>query len=194
MKYTLSLIFSLVLVQFTFAQNEQVITNQLEKYFEATQTKDWTTIVELANPKIFSFVSKDMLIQLYGQMESDAGMKMDFQDMEILHIKKEFVLGDTSYVPVDYRMRLLIQLNPDLYQTEKEIQQIMDGFSIAYSGQEIQFDREALEFSIQVKNTLIANSKKDENQWYFGEYRANDPIAKLIFPEEILSKLEKGWN
>ena len=178
-----------------FSQHDSTtVESRLEAYFQATQKKDWNRVMEMINPKIFSFSPKELMIQLYTQMESDAGMEMNFTEMEILDIKKGLDWSDTTYVPVDYKMTLLIHLNPSRYQDQEVLNSMLTGFELAYSGQEIAFDREQLSFTIKVKNTLIASSKLDSDQWYFGEYKPTDPITKLIFPEEILKRLEQGWN
>lgn len=178
-----------------FSQHDSTtVESRLEAYFQATQKKDWNRVMEMINPKIFSFSPKELMIQLYTQMESDAGMEMNFTEMEILDIKKGLDWSDTTYVPVDYKMTLLIHLNPSRYQDQEVLNSMLTGFELAYSGQEIAFDREQLSFTIKVKNTLIASSKLDSNLWHFGDYKPTDPMTKLIFPTEILKKLEQGWN
>lgn len=168
--------------------------SRLETYFLATQNKDWNGVMDMINPKIFSFAPRELMVQLYSQMESDAGMEMNFTEMEILDIKKGLEWSDTTYVPVDYKMTLLIHLNPNRYQDPEVLKSMSAGFELAYAGQDISFDRARMSFTIKVKNTLIASSKLDSDQWYFGEYKPTDPITKLIFPEEILKRLEQGWN
>lgn len=177
------------------SQNHSIsIETELDKYFLATQNKDWNGVMDRINPKIFSFAPRELMVQLYSQMEADAGMEMNFTEMEILDIKKGVEWSDTTYVPVDYKMTLLIHLNPNRYQDPEVLKSMSAGFEIAYAGQDITFDQERMSFTIKVKNTLIASSKLDSDQWYFGEYKPTDPITKLIFPEEILKRLEQGWN
>lgn len=178
-----------------FCQQEySSVESRLETYFLATQNKDWNGVMDMINPKIFSFAPRELMVQLYSQMESDAGMEMNFTEMEILDIKKGLEWSDTTYVPVDYKMTLLIHLNPNRYQDPEVLKSMSAGFELAYAGQDISFDRARMSFTIKVKNTLIASSKLDSDQWYFGEYKPTDPITKLIFPEEILKRLEQGWN
>ena len=178
-----------------FCQQEySSVESRLETYFLATQNKDWKAVIDMINPKVFSFTAKEQMVQLYSQMESDAGMEMNFTEMEILDIKKGLDWSDTTYVPVDYKMTLLIHLNPSRYQDQEVLNSMLTGFELAYSGQEIAFDREQMSFTIKVKNTLIASSKLDSNLWHFGDYKPTDPMTKLIFPTEILKKLEQGWN
>ncbi|PZV83934.1 hypothetical protein CLV31_105160 [Algoriphagus aquaeductus] len=167
---------------------------KLEQYFLATKTKDWKTVLDMANPKIFTLAPRKMMEQMYSQMEHEVGMRFDFGEMKILDFKEGLVLTDTVYVPVDYTMTLEIYLNPSLFTTEKQIQQLYEGFQIAYSGQQIRFDEETMRFTIKVKNTLIASAKRDSNHWYFGEYKANDPLTRMIFPHEVLERLRQGWN
>ncbi len=176
------------------AQHNQVIENILEGYFQATENKDWVKVMDMANPKIFDFAPRETMIQLYAQMESDAGMGMEFSEMEILDIKKEYIHADTLYVPVDYKMTLEIQLNPARYQDPQLLNSMRAGFEVAYAGQDIVYDEENMRFTIKVKNTLIATSKQASNQWFFGEYKPNDPVTRLIFPSEVLNRLLQGWN
>jgi hypothetical protein len=170
------------------------VESKLERYFQATQNKDWNQVMDMINPRIFNFAPRELMVQLYSQMESDAGMDMKFTEMEILHIKKGINLRDTTYMPVDYKMTLLIQLHPSRYQNADELQSMLAGFELAYAGQEINFDEASKKFTIRVRNTLIASSKLNSDTWFFGEYKPSDPITKLIFPLEILKKLEQGWN
>jgi hypothetical protein len=189
-----SILISLFFQEVKSQSHSNSIQSELDKYFQATQKKDWNRVMEMINPKIFSFAPRELMVQLYSQMESDAGMEMNFTEMEILDIKKGIDWSDTTYVPVDYKMTLLIHLNPSRYQDPEVLKSMSAGFELAYAGQDISFDRERMSFTIKVKNTLIASSKLDSGQWYFGEYKPSDPITKLIFPTEILKKLEQGWN
>lgn len=177
------------------SQNHSVsIETELDKYFLATQNKDWKAVIDMINPKVFSFTAKEQMVQLYSQMESDAGMEMNFTEMEILKIRKGVEWRDTTYVPVDYKITLIVDLNPSRYQDPDILKSISTGFEIVYGGQDISFDREQMSFTIRAKSTLIASSLLNSEQWYFGEYKPTDPITKLIFPEEILKRLEQGWN
>lgn len=177
------------------SQNHSIsIETELDKYFQATQNKDWKAVIDMINPKVFSFTAKEQMVQLYSQMESDAGMEMNFTEMEILKIRKGVEWRDTTYVPVDYKITLIVDLNPSRYQDPDMLKSISTGFEIVYGGQDISFDREQMSFTIRAKSTLIASSLLNSEQWYFGEYKPTDPITKLIFPEEILKRLEQGWN
>jgi len=177
------------------SQNHSVsIETELDKYFLATQNKDWKAVIDMINPKVFSFTAKEQMVQLYSQMESDAGMEMNFTEMEILKIRKGVEWRDTTYVPVDYKITLIVDLNPSRYQDPDMLKSISTGFEVVYGGQDISFDREQMSFTIRAKSTLIASSLLNSEQWYFGEYKPTDPITKLIFPEEILKRLEQGWN
>lgn len=177
------------------SQNHSVsIETELDKYFQATQNKDWKAVIDMINPKVFSFTAKEQMVQLYSQMESDAGMEMNFTEMEILKIRKGVEWRDTTYVPVDYKITLIVDLNPSRYQDPDMLKSISTGFEVVYGGQDISFDRERMSFTIRAKSTLIASSLLNSEQWYFGEYKPTDPITKLIFPEEILKRLEQGWN
>lgn len=177
------------------SQNHSIsIETELDKYFQATQNKDWKAVIDMINPKVFSFTAKEQMVQLYSQMESDAGMEMNFTEMEILKIRKGVEWRDTTYVPVDYKITIIVDLNPSRYQDPDMLKSISTGFEVVYGGQDISFDRERMSFTIRAKSTLIASSLLNSEQWYFGEYKPTDPITKLIFPEEILKRLEQGWN
>lgn len=178
-----------------FCQNEHsAVESRLEKYFQATESKDWKAVIDMINPRVFSFAPKEQMVQLYSQMESDAGMTMNFTEMEILKIRKGVKWQDTTYVPIDYKLTLIIHLNPSRYQDTDMLKSISAGFEVVYAGQDISFDKERMSFTIRAKSTLIASSQLDSGQWYFGEYKPTDPITKLIFPAEILKRLEQGWN
>jgi len=188
-------LFILLFFQEVKSQNHSVsIETELDKYFLATQNKDWKAVIDMINPKVFSFTAKEQMVQLYSQMESDAGMEMNFTEMEILKIRKGVEWRDTTYVPVDYKITLIVDLNPSRYQDPDMLKSISTGFEVVYGGQDISFDREQMSFTIRAKSTLIASSLLNSEQWYFGEYKPTDPITKLIFPEEILKRLEQGWN
>ncbi len=175
-------------------QEYSAVESRLEMYFQATQNKDWKAVIDMINPKVFSFTAKEQMVQLYSHMESDAGMEMNFTEMEILKIRKGVEWRDTTYVPVDYKITLIVDLNPSRYQDPDMLKSISTGFEVVYGGQDISFDRERMSFTIRAKSTLIASSLLNSEQWYFGEYKPTDPITKLIFPEEILKRLEQGWN
>ncbi|TDQ18841.1 hypothetical protein DFQ04_0649 [Algoriphagus boseongensis] len=170
------------------------LETDLNQYFLATQAKDWNKVLDMVNPRIFSIAPKDMMQQMYSQMESDSGMKFHFSEIKILGYKTELILQDTSYVPVDYSMILNIKLNPEIFKTPEHINMLHQGFEKTYAGQEVQFDQENAQFFIGVKNTLVASSAKNSNQWFFSEYKANDPLLSKILPAEVIDRLQKGWS
>lgn len=194
-KFFLLLVLSLGSIGLAFAQaNPALLQSHLDRYFLATQAKDWKTVLDMVHPKVFSLAPREIMEQMYSQMENESGMRFDFGEITILHFKTELVHSDTVYIPVDYAMTLEIHLNPSLFSSDKQIQQLFEAFQIAYSGQQISFDEAQNRFTINLKNTLIASTKKDSNHWYFGEYKANDPLTRLIFPDAVLDRLREGWN
>ncbi|WP_187174259.1 hypothetical protein [Algoriphagus sp. AK58] len=193
-KLLLIFLIGILTFQTTWSQSHELtIQPKLDQYFLATQTKDWKTVLDMINPKIFSLAPRDMMEQMYSQMENEAGMRFDFENMKVLDFKEGLVLTDTIYVPVDYSMTMDIYLNPDLYSTEKEIQQLYESFQITYLGQGIQFIKENLKFSLDIKNTLIASSPLNQESWTFLEYKANDPLTSFLLPTEVIDRLQRGW-
>jgi hypothetical protein len=180
---------------FLFAQeSERSLYQSTQSYLKATQTKDWKTVLDMMNPKIFAIAPKAMLEQMYRQMENDAGMRFMYSEMEIIGFKTELTLSDTSYVPVDYSMKIQIQLNPGIYKNAEDINQLHRGFEKTYAGQEVLYDQINSRFSIGIKNTLIASSALNSSLWYFSEYKANDPLLGFILPREVMNRLHAGWN
>jgi hypothetical protein len=175
-------------------ETEKSLLKSTQIYFQATQLKDWKTVLDMMNPKVFHYAPKAIMEQMYRQMENDAGMKFIYSEMEIISIKSELTLADTSYIPVDYSMTLQIQLNPGIYRKPKDINLLHRGFEKTYSGQEVVFDQANSRFSIEIKNTLIASSALNSNLWYFSEYKAHDPLLNFILPTEVMNRLLEGWN
>ncbi|WP_157359818.1 hypothetical protein [Algoriphagus mannitolivorans] len=165
-----------------------------QSYLNATQAKDWKSVLEMMNPKIFNYAPKAMLEQMYKQMENDSGMRFNYSEIEILRIKTEFILADTSYIPVDYSMTIQVHVNPKLYKNPDDIRLLHQGFEKTYAGQEVVFDPVNSRFSIDLKNTLIASSAQNSQLWYFSEYKANDPLLSYILPIEVMNRLLAGWN
>lgn len=190
-----SILLFLFLGSFSFAQEDQkYLVQSTQSYLNATQTKDWKSVLEMMNPKIFNYAPKAMLEQMYKQMENDSGMRFVYSEIEILGIKTEFVLADTSYVPVDYAMTIQVQVNPKLYRSPDDIRVLHQGFEKTYAGQEVVFDPVNSRFSIDLKNTLIASSAQNSKLWYFSEYKANDPLLIHILPVEVMNRLLAGWD
>lgn len=178
-----------------FAQEDKnILLQSTQTYLNATQEKDWKTVLDMMNPKIFNFAPKAMLEQMYRQMENDSGMKFLYSEVKILGIKSELTIADTSYIPVDYAMTIQIQLNPNLYKNSSDIRILHQGFEKTYAGQEVVFDQTSSRFLIDIKNTLIASSAQYSNLWHFSEYRANDPLLAYILPAEVMDRLLAGWN
>lgn len=167
---------------------------QLNHYLEATQSKDWSRILDMVNPKIFQLAPREMMEKMYSQLEKDGGIQFTISDLQVLDIKKSFTLSDTSYIPVDYSLVMSIQVNPEFYKTDNDLEILYRSFQHVYAGQEIYFDREKYTFTIHMKNTLVASSDTSTDQWYFSEYKANDPLVAYILPQEVRNKLQTGWN
>lgn len=190
-----SILISLSLAISGFAQEDkEILLKSTQSYLSATQSKDWKTVLEMMNPKIFNFAPKPMLEQMYRQMENDSGMKFHFSGIEILSYKSEYTLADTSYIPVDYSMTIQVQLNPSIYKNADDIRVLHQGFEKTYAGQEVIYDQSSSRFFIDIKNTLIASSAQNSNLWHFSEYKANDPLLSYILPSEVINRLLAGWN
>lgn len=194
MKYCIFIGLFLFYSEFSFGQfNSDRIEEKLTKYFQATESKNWETVLNLINPKIFKLTPRKVIEQMYRQMDRKASMLIRFENTKILNYRPELILLDTSYIPIDYSQNLYIQVNPHIYKTKKQLKTLYEGFELSYLGQGIEFDPKNHQFILDSKNTLIASSPVGQDVWTFWEYRPNDPMTRLILPIEVIERLERGW-
>lgn len=194
MKPTLFLFFALLWLPLRSMgqQEKKLVEMEMIRYLQAMETKDWITVVNMVNPKYFLQVPKELLMQVYRQMDNQQGLQISFLEPKITSIKKELILADTSYIPVDYSLIMQIRPAPELFNSESELLDLYQEFEQSYQGQEVVFDQDSGLFYIDLKNTLIAS--KSGNQIYFLEYHAKDPFLEKILPAQVLERLKLGWN
>ena len=194
MRNHLLLLFALLCLPLTSMgqQEKTAVESETLRYLQAMETKDWNTLISMVNPKYFLQVPKELLLQVYRQMDNQQGLQITFLEPRITSIKKELIHADTSYIPVDYSLIMQIRPAPELFDSEWEIRELFQGFQQNYQGQEVAFDRDSGLFYIDLKNTLIASSSGD--QVYFLEYHAKDPFLENILPRQVLDRLKSGWN
>ena len=194
MKICFSVMFFLFFKAYSLAQEYKPgIQESINLYFEALESKKWNTLLDLTNPRIFEFMHRNSMEQVYRDMEISNGMSIRYENPKILRYNPEFILADTIYVPVDYSITLKINLDPDFYNTYR-LKQLQQEFQLNSQFQGIEFDEKNFRFIQNLSNTLIASCPVGKVSWKFWDYKSNDPMTKSIFPSKVLDRLIKGWN
>jgi hypothetical protein len=194
MKKFFLLAFCLLFRGFAFAQKpQQGIQESINLYFEALESKKWYTVLDLTNPRIFEFIPRNSMAQIYRDMEKSNGISIAYENPKILDYKPEFIWEDTIYVPVDYFISMKINLDPDFYNNPDRLKQLQKEFQLNSQFQGIEFDEKNFRFIQNSSLTLIASRPVGQESWKFLEYKSNDPIIKSIFPQKVLDRLIRGW-
>ena len=95
----------------TWGQSE-AIQNRLNEYFQATEAKDWSKVVDMVYPKLFTQVKKEDMVQMFADMEGN-GMEFSMKDFTVNDISEPVTHEGESFALVDYSAGMNIRFTSE---------------------------------------------------------------------------------
>jgi hypothetical protein len=190
MKLKLTIIATILFVQFSVAQNLKTLKESSQKIYTATITLDYDTLMEYTYPKVFDFVSRDeMKESLVQTFNGNDQMKI-----KLLNVNPDFKYGEIK--KIDNQSFCLVDhnLNMELYLTKKveeeEIEVLTNLMKEAMETDKIDFNKETNTFSIYKRATMIGIADEfTKNEWKFLNKDNKNGMAKELFSEKVITEL-----
>lgn len=186
-KFTLTILLTLSL-GFTFAQDLETLKTEAQKSYVAGANLDFEGIFETTYPKVFDIVSKDMLKASFDQMFNNDDFKIELVEVEpnfsFGEIQK---IGEQTFCLIDHDTKMIMTFKEKM----EEVEMMTDLFKSSMQAEEVTFNEEENAFHIKVRSTLIGISDEITNHtWKFMNKDKNNQLSKMIFSDEVITKLE----
>lgn len=186
------LVLVLVLPAIGHSQSEsrkKAISERLETFFQATQSKQWPQVLDLTYPKLFTLVPRDQMLEMFQNMEAE-GMTFDMKNMKITKIYGAEDFAGETFTAVDYSMQLKVVLSGDSFGDEA-LDFMKTSFETTYGDGQVSFDRAGKTFVINANKTLFAIADTGTDGWHFIEKNPEQlVILEQIIDQTILNKFE----
>ncbi len=170
------------------AQNadEEAISQQVNRFFKATQEKNWDAVLDLTYPRLFELAPREQIRKLFTEMESE-GMTFSFHDLEIEQISPVTVIGEEQFARIDYGSLMKIHLQGEEFEDASTIDLLQGSFEQSFGTGNVQYVPEENTFRVNSTKTMLAVARKTNNDWKFIEINpAQKDLMKNILPVEIL--------
>lgn len=165
------------------------IQQRLDAYFRATEEKDWTKVVDMVYPKLFSLVKKEDLVQLFADMEGN-GMVFQMKDFKVNAISEATTHEGERYALVDYTAGMNIRFTSAAYQDSSMVSQLQSSFAATYGEENIHYNKTDNSFDIQAKKAMFAITPEGSGDWTFMENNpGQEGLLGALIPKAVRSKL-----
>lgn len=160
------------------------IKARLLTYFQATEEKDWATVVDYLYPALFEEVPKEDVIQQFQDMSGN-GMEFEMSGYRINTVEAPYDFESKQYAEVGYIGKMSIQFTSASYQTPEVIGQLKGNMEAVYGTDAVEYDGGTHTFHVAVDKTLFAIAEAGTDQWYFIEEDAQNPVISQLIPRAV---------
>lgn len=185
---------ALLLVFMSFSASAQQAQTTAEKdfmtYSELLANKQWTQAVEYLNPGLFTLIPKEGMVQVFEQTFNNPEMQIVMGTPKITQVGPTQSLEGKHFLIISYDNYMKIKM---IYQAgEKSANDaIFEVYKTNYGSDNVSFDEVNSEFTIQLKQKVVAVSQDGKSQWKFLEYNPNQKeMLKQFIPEALLKQLD----
>ena len=180
---------------FAFAQSDlkSKFTDDLNSIVQLTNSNEFSKLMDFTNPKMFDIAPRDQLIEVFENMIS-MGMQTKGGIARINHISDVIAFDDKKYYKIYYRCDMTFKISGQLLDGLEGMKEYFFS-TLAPKAKDIRFDEKTNTFFIEeLQQVMIAESSLNSDNWYYIEYRIEDPqqnqILEYIFPSQVLEKLK----
>jgi len=188
----LSLLLSIFSLPVAYSQEavSPAIMKRVLRYFEATEKKDWQTVVDMIYPKFFELVPRENMLEIFKGMESE-GLSMRMKNFGVRNISNVISHDEESFVLINYDMEINIGFTSVEYRDEAVQYQIRQNFESIYGKENVTYHPESFSFDIRATRSMFGVSSKKDGEWYFieNDNNGNEGTENWLIPQKIRSKL-----
>lgn len=144
-------------------------------------------LMEYIHPSLFTIAPKEMIAKSLKDAFNSEELKMSFDSMSITAITNPFKTNDAEYRMVNYYSRLIMSFVDTTIFDQEGFKDIMfTSLQAAFPGKKIDISSEAKKIFIAGEDFMFAIKDKDNKDWMFLGYQANQKeMIKTLLPEEM---------
>jgi hypothetical protein len=197
MKKTLILLLLFNFLSLTVAYSQEyappAVMKRILKYFEATEKKDWPTVVDMIYPKFFEMVPRENMLEVFESMESE-GLSMRMKNFGVRTISSVVPHDQELFVLINYDMEINIGFTSVEYRDEAVQLQIRKNFESIYGRENVSYYPASFSFDIKASRSMFGVSNRQDGEWYFIENDNNEieTNENWLIPPKVRSKLSSN--
>ena len=194
MKYFLIILITAFSTQLSIAQaNEKGLKKDLKHYYQLTLDNDFNAIVDYVNPKMFEFVTKEMLVNSFEETFSDEEIKLAINEVKNEKIYPIIKMDSTSYTMIDYSLKMSIRLNMNEEEDEDFADSLSGIYESMYGEENVEFESKNQTYRIHVDKSMFAEYV--DNRWTFiNQEEGMDYIINAVIPEQVQEKMNENYS
>lgn len=193
-KYVITTLLFLSVMTSGYTQEKEVVESELDslalKMFKDVSERNYEGIMDMTHPKVFEFVSKDMMINAFKSMlegndEFSIALSDEIPDYNI-SAKFRDEENDTDFAFVDYDMKMSMTFKNESFDAtmKDEIIKMM-----VLQGMEATFVSDNT-ISVVMPNriTILVNDATTDDKWAMINYDPDSPIFFKLLSAPVLEK------
>lgn len=186
MKYLLGwLLLALPLLANAQTADESAIQERLQAYYEANESKDWESVVDMLYPPLVEMASRDALVQTFNDLEGN-GMVFEMKDFETKTISPVFEHEDQRYAEIAYRSDLSLQFTSEAHKAPSVVEMLQANFEREYGADNVEHDSDTNTFLVHADKIMLAIQEASaDSPWTFMELDAANPLNEKLIPEAV---------
>lgn len=170
--------------------HRQEIQETLDIYFQANLNKDYDKILDMIYPRLFEIVSKEEMLGLFKQMESE-GIDYSIKGAETTSISNRVVHNGEQYALVKYVLDIGIRFTGEEYNAPQVRSMMLGTFKAQYGQDRVQLDESTNTFWIKADNEMYAIAPAGGKEWKFLEKKPGmEAFVGDFVPKEVSDQLK----
>jgi hypothetical protein len=162
---------------------KKYFSNEVRHYLQAYNNKNWEVVTDMIYPKLFQFMSKEQLVELFTKMEND-GMLMVTSFKSIEKISDVIKYENEKYCRVFYNGNITIELSGFMLEKKDEL---VKNFKQIYGSKNVLNKKDSDTILIKASKSMIAIAQINANDWKYIEY--NPELISMMLPALVIGKL-----
>ena len=172
---------------------EDELESKVEKMFNDMHNRDYDAILEMSHPKLFDFVSKEQLKDLFKSMfEGNSEFSIDVPKVTPKYNLSSIYHGinnhlEYAFVSYDMKMKMNFKNQTFNEETKKMMISMMELKDIKAS---FMSDSE-IEMIMRDSITILLKDDSTKNKWVMVNYDPDSPFFYKILTSELLEKVKE---
>lgn len=173
-------------------QADTSLINRLNAILKFTQTKDIQKVMDYTFPKLFTIVSREVLLQTMEDTYETDEYSIELDSIAIQTIYPTFNINDTSYVKVKHTMLMKRKYKEPYDTADKEsINFLVNLMEEKFGKGNVRFDIKANSLNIFMVPDIVGVKPKN-GLWTFANLDEDNPaMFDMLFGKQVQNKLNE---
>lgn len=166
--------------------DDQAIEQRTTGFLELIKARNYRQVVDFIYPPLFDHTSKKSMFQIFDMLEQ-AGIILEFNDLEILDKKLLPSDNDIKYVLIKYTMDMTLPLNTDDLKGIAAL--LVPMVESSFGKENVEYNRSESYVNVKGEKFLVAIEDAKFSDWMFLIY---DDSFKGAIAKTLPAKVNKA--